>query len=312
MYDGYLTDIDGVKVGHITDEENKTGCSAILIPEGAVCGSDVRGGAPGTRETDLTKPGKLVEKAHCVMLSGGSAFGLAAASGAMDELEEMGIGLDVGVTKVPIVLSAVIFDLAYGSAKVRPTAEDGKKAVRIASSEEKRQGRIGAGTGATVGKSMGMNYAMRSGLGSACITTGNGAKVAAMVVVNALGDVIEDGRILSGMQMNGEFLNSENFFIEGLHSEDFARKTAGQNTTIGVVVTDAKLNKAEINKVAEVAHNGYARAILPVHTMNDGDTIFALATGKVDSCDSVDTICVCAQEAMRRAIINSQIYSVLF
>ncbi|MBP3939881.1 MAG: P1 family peptidase [Christensenellaceae bacterium] len=307
-YSGYLTDVPGILVGHYTDEENKTGCTAIICKNGAVCGSDVRGGAPGTRETDLTKPGKMVERAHCVMLSGGSAFGLAAASGAMDQLEEMGIGLDTGAAKVPIVLSAVIYDLGFGSAKVRPTAEDGKKAVLAASSTENRQGSVGAGTGATVGKALGPMHMMRSGLGSATVKTGKGTIVSAMVVCNAVGDIYDGKEILLGLQKDGRFLDTEKLFmnsfdVSGLLSKAEIADLTGKNTTIGVIATNAKLTKAEVNKVAEVAHNGFARAIRPVHTMNDGDTIFALATGEAEG-DSVDTIAVCAQEAMRQSILN--------
>lgn len=301
-FSGYVTDIKDVLVGHYTDEKNKTGCTAILFPKGAVAGSDVRGGAPGTRETDLTKPGHTVEKIHGICLSGGSAYGLAAAQGVMQALEEKDCGFDVGVAKVPIVCGAVLFDLTYGSAKVRPTQENGYTAAMNATSTERSQGSIGAGTGATVGKFFGLEYQQRSGLGSACVELPGGVKVAALVAVNALGDIYdENGKIIKGACENGVFKNTMESVLNGYKST----VTVGRNTTIGVIVTNAKLNKEQINRVAMVAHNGYALSIRPVHTMQDGDSIFAAATGEKEA--SVDEICIAAEVAMQRAVINAAV-----
>lgn len=300
LYNGYITDIDGIMVGHHTNEKAKTGCTAILIPNGAVVGSDVRGGAPGTREIALTKTGNLIEKIHAVTLSGGSAFGLASASGVMNYLEQQGIGFDVGVAKVPIVCGAVIFDLSYGASDIRPTEADGYEAAKSATKLEARQGSIGAGTGATVGKTFGNNYAQRSGLGSATVELPNGVLVSALVIVNALGDVYdEQGNIIRGANKNGKFLNTVEKLISG--EEIIAR--AGTNTTIGVVATNVLLTKEEANKMASVAQNGLAIAIRPVHTMRDGDTIFALSVGNKKA--STDVICLAAQIATQRAIINA-------
>lgn len=301
-YSGYLTDIKGVLVGHYSDEKDKTGCTAILFPEGAVAGSDVRGGAPGTRETDLTKPGHTVQKIHGICLSGGSAYGLAAAQGVMQALEEKGCGFDVGVAKVPIVCGAVLFDLTYGSPDVRPTQENGYTAAMNASESERRQGSIGAGTGATVGKFFGLEYQQRSGLGSACVELPGGVKVAALVAVNALGDIYdENGQIIKGACENGKFKNTVQSVLNGAKSTI----TVGRNTTIGVIVTNAELNKEEVNRVAMVGHNGYALSIRPVHTMQDGDSIFAAATGEVKA--NVDDICIAAAVAMQRAVINAAV-----
>lgn len=301
-YSGYVTDIDGVLVGHYTDEVNKTGCTAILFPKGAVAGSDIRGGAPGTRETDLTKPGHTVEKIHGICLAGGSAYGLAAAQGVMQALEEKDCGFDVGVAKVPIVCGAVLFDLTYGSAQVRPTQENGYAAAMLASADERSQGSIGAGTGATVGKFFGLEYQQRSGLGSACVELPGGVKVAAIVAVNALGDIYdENGQIIKGACENGKFKNTMQSVLGGAKST----VTVGRNTTIGAIVTNAALNKEQVNRVAMVAHNGYALSIRPVHTMQDGDSIFAAATGEVQA--NVDDICIAAEVAMQRAIINAAV-----
>lgn len=299
-YQGYLTDIQGVLVGHYTDEKNKTGCTAILFSQGAVAGSDVRGGAPGTRETDLTKPGHTVEKIHGICLSGGSAYGLVAAQGVMEALEEQGCGFDVGVAKVPIVCGAVLFDLTYGNPQVRPTQANGYAAAMQASAAERGQGSIGAGTGATVGKFFGLEYQQRSGLGSACVELPGGVKVAALVAVNALGDIYdEEGKIIRGACENGVFKNTVASVLQGYRST----VTVGRNTTIGVIVTNAALTKEQVNRVAMVAHDGYALSIRPVHTMQDGDSIFAAATGEVPA--QVDDICIAGAVAMQRAIINA-------
>ncbi|MBQ4062321.1 MAG: P1 family peptidase [Christensenellaceae bacterium] len=304
MYSGYITDIDGIEVGHYTDSVNKTGLTAVIARKGAVCGCDVRGGAPGTRETALTRPGQLVKEAHAVVLSGGSAFGLASASGVMDELERQGIGLDMGVAKVPIVLGAVLYDLEYGSANVRPTYDNGVQAVLNASSLERGMGNIGAGTGATAGKLLGMSCSQKCGLGSACIDIGGGVKVAAIVAVNALGDVYdEQGNIICGAKSESGYINTERAML----TMGAGHAKAGGNTTIGIVATNAKLNKEQANKMASIAHNGYALAIRPVHTMFDGDTVFTLATCEKEADENV--LYAAAQTVMRYAIINAALSS---
>jgi len=293
--------LEGFYVGHATDRQNRTGCTAILCPAGAVGGVDVRGAAPGTRETDLLKPGNLVERAHCVMLSGGSAFGLEAACGAMDFLREKGIGLPVGVGVVPIVPSAVLFDLSCG-APVYPDKAMGRAACEAAfSGEEPSWGCVGAGTGATVGKAAGPAFAMNGGIGYSVIDLPQGGKVACIVAVNAVGDVVdENGTVIAGMRApSGTFVNTEDFLLSGGKSQ----LLVGTNTTIGAVLTDVALDKAQANRLATVAHDGYARAIHPVHTQSDGDTIFALSCG--DKQENFVILCTAAAKAMAQAIRNA-------
>jgi len=300
MYKGYLTDISGLRVGHMEDEKGLTGCTVILGGKGVTGGIDVRGSGPGTRETDVFDPKKTVDQVHAIVLTGGSAFGLNVAGGVMEYLEENDIGVDVGMTKVPIVPSAVIFDLGIGDYSLRPTREMGYLAAKNASEKETRQGNIGAGLGATVGKLLGMDYAMKSGLGSATIEAGD-LKVSALVVVNAVGDIFDlDGKQIAGPydNKNESLLNSMEILKSGQ-----VKNTRLTNTTIGVIGTNGRLTKAQANKVAEMGHNGYARRINPIHTSLDGDTIFTLATGEVDA--SVDLIGSLGQEAMSRAIVNA-------
>lgn len=298
-----FTDIPGIKVGHEQDLEAATGCTVIICEEGACAGVDVRGGAPGTRETDLLNPVNLVEKVHAVMLAGGSAFGLDAASGVMQYLEEKGAGFDVGVTIVPIVAGAVLFDLTCGDYKVRPDKEMGYRACLNAGNQECPEGTIGAGTGATVGKILGMEYAMKGGLGSYCLKAGD-LMVGAIVAVNCLGDVVDPatGRILAGTLTEDKmsFAGTEEVMIK---QQDSKKNLFSGNTTIGVVATNAVLNKSQANKVASMAHNGYGRAIRPAHSMFDGDSIFALATGKVEA--DVNVVGVMAARAMEQAVIRA-------
>ncbi len=286
-----ITDISGIRVGHVDDQAAMTGCTVILCEDGAVGGVDQRGGAPGTRETDLLRPLHMVEKVHAIMLAGGSAFGLDAASGAMRYLEEKGIGVNTGVARVPIVPSAILFDLAVGDPKVRPDAEMGYQACLNASTEPPANGSVGAGAGATVGKILGPGQAMRSGIGSASMEISNGVIVAAIVAVNAIGDVVdpETNQIIAGARpvKKGPIkIGGSEKFADTLQvmRSFFGRTAMGfaarQNTTIGVVATNAKLTKEEANKLAQMAQNGLALTIRPAHTMLDGDTIFALATGK--------------------------------
>lgn len=291
-----ITDIEGIHVGHWTDSAAKTGCTAILCERGAVGGVDVRGAAPGTRETDLLRGYHAVERIHGVMLSGGSAFGLAAASGAMHYLEERGIGLDVGVTKVPIVPSAVLFDLAVGDGAVRPGEREGYAACAGASKDAPLRGRVGAGCGATVGKAAGMQYAMPGGIGSCCMDLGGGVYLAALAAVNALGDVCDHhtGEILAGANIDGTVVPCFSL-LEAQPS------FAGTNTTLGVIATNAAITREEANKLAEMAHDGFALAIRPVHTPMDGDTVFALSTAALPSVPLLKLFSL-APEVMARAI----------
>ncbi len=305
MYEGYITDVSGIKVGHMDSDEGLTGCTVIICEEGATGGVDVRGSAPGTRETDLFKAEKMVDRVHALVLAGGSAFGLDAASGLMKYLEENNVGFDVGVTKVPIVASAVIFDLNLGDYRIRPDFKMGYEAGNNASEKENRQGNIGAGMGASVGKILGPGKSMKSGLGSASVRVGD-LLVSAMVVVNSFGDIYD----LKGKQIAGPF-DYENKVL--LNTVDIMKemgkeiKFKNENTTIGLIATNAILTKAEANKVAQMAHNGFAKIINPVHTMVDGDTIFTMATGRIKS--DVNLVGVLAVEAMSKAIINGVINS---
>lgn len=307
MYLGYLTDVKGVEVGHFEDLEALTGVTVVLPPEGSVCGVDVRGGAPGTRETDLLRPENFVNNVHGVLLAGGSAFGLDAAGGVMKYLEEKDIGLDVGVGKVPIVPGAVIFDLACGDAKVRPDSNMGYRACEKASREENRQGIVGAGAGATVGKILGNDFAMKSGLGSATIKSGD-LVVAALTICNAFGDIFDFEKHIqiAGCydRINREFMNTIEIYKD--MNSDYSAFNQGKNTTISVVATNGIFNKAECMKISSMAHNGYANSIFPVHTLSDGDTIFTLATGEVKS--DVSLVGSLASQAIARAVANS-IYS---
>jgi L-aminopeptidase/D-esterase-like protein len=300
---GQITDVPGVKVGQKENMDALTGCTVVLFEDGAVGGVDVRGSAPGTRETDLLNPINLVEKLHGILLSGGSAFGLDAASGVMQYLEEQGIGLDVGVAKVPIVPGAVLFDLAVGDSKVRPDKEMGYEAAQSASSEKFKTGNAGAGCGATVGKLAGPDYCMKGGLGSASVRLENGIVIGAIVAVNAVGDVRNPatGKIMAGPydRKRSTMLDSMVLLEKNYH----AVIPAGTNTTIGVVAINASLTKSEANKVAQMAQDGYARTIYPVHTMNDGDTIFATATGGIHI--PVDVAGALAAKVMEMAILNA-------
>ncbi|MDD2481824.1 MAG: P1 family peptidase [Lutispora sp.] len=297
-----IKEIPGIRIGNAEDLTGGTGCTVIICDKGGTGGVDVRGGAPGTRETDLLNPVNLVDKIHGILLAGGSAFGLDAAAGIMEYLEERRIGFDVGVTKVPIVAGAVLFDLAVGDYKIRPDKKMGYRACLNSESEEFTEGCVGAGTGASVGKILGMDKAMKGGLGSFCIRVGR-LYVGAIVAVNCLGDVVEpaSGQILAGAYSSEDkrFLNSESIMIDGFQK---AGDPFTGNTTIGAIITNGKLTKAGANKIASMAHNGYARSIRPTHTMHDGDTIFALATGDVDA--DVNQIGVLAAKAMEQAVIN--------
>jgi L-aminopeptidase/D-esterase-like protein len=305
-----LTAVPGVKVGHFTLSERPTGCTVILTEAGATAGVDVRGGAPGTRATDLLRPENIVQQVHGIVLSGGSAFGLDTATGVMRYLEEKGVGFDVGVAHVPIVPAAVIFDLPVGGKSgVRPGADCGYRAAQAASSGTVAEGSVGAGAGATVGKSAGMGQAMKAGIGTASITTADGLIVAALVVVNAAGDIVDPatGRVIAGLRTpDGKGLaDARKVARAGLFGVSFQAPRPVENTTLGVIATNAALTKAQAQKVAQMAHDGLARAISPAHTPVDGDTIFTLATGGRAGEANVGQIGALAAEVMADAILRA-------
>ncbi len=298
-----IIDVPGIKVGHSQDLKAGTGCTVIICEKGAVAGVDVRGGAPGTRETDLLNPVNLVNQVQAIYLSGGSAFGLDGASGVMKYLEEKGVGFDVVVTKVPIVPGAVLFDLGVGDYRVRPDAKMGYEACLKASEEEVSQGNVGAGTGATVGKIFGGFRCMKSGLGTASFKSQE-LIVGAIVAVNCFGDVIDPkrGEVIAGVLTEDKkgFVNTMSLLknlSQGIGS-DFSK-----DTTIGVIATNAKLTKAGATKVAMMTQDGYGRTISPAHTMFDGDTIFCMATGEIEA--GVNVVGVIAAEVMARAIVKA-------
>ncbi len=300
MYNNIL-DVKGIKVGQAEDTNGLTGCTVIICEEGATCGVDVRGGGPGTRETDLLDPINMIQKVHAVVLSGGSAFGLESTCGVSKYLEEQNIGFDVGVAKVPIVTGAVLFDLVVGNPKCRPNIEMGYEACKNASYKELKQGNYGAGCGATVGKIKGIEYAMKGGIGSYSIKLDNGLVVSALIAVNAFGDIYEDGKVIAGVLSDDKesILNSYELMKNGMNKGGFNI----DNTTIGVVVTNAKLDKAGCKKVSQMAHNGYAKSIFPIHTPHDGDTIFTMATGEVES--DITILGSLATEVVQKSIISA-------
>ena len=309
-----ISDIPGIRIGHAQNDAAMTGCTVIICEDGAVGGVDQRGGAPGTRETDALHPMHLVQEVHALVLSGGSAFGLDSASGVVRYLDERGVGFDVGVAHVPIVPAAILFDLGVGDATIRPDAEMGYQACLNAdttSSENSlppAEGNVGAGAGATVGKILGMDHAMKSGIGGASLEVGEGLIVGALAAVNVFGDVIDPqyGTIIAGARVPGgevgEFVDTlkvmaalPDHFLPGFGPR--------QSTLIGVVATTACLNKEQVNKVAQMAHDGLARCVRPAHTMLDGDTIFALATGERQA--DVNIVGAFAAEVFSEAIIRA-------
>jgi len=311
---GGLTDVAGIKVGHFTSAERPTGCTVVLCEAGAVAGVDVRGSAPGTRETELLNPVNTVQQVQAIVLSGGSAFGLDTATGVMRYLEERGLGFKVGAAGVvPIVPAAILFDLEVGDPKsdpkimkIRPNAESGYRACLAAASSPIPQGNVGAGAGATVGKLFGQPFAMKSGLGTASARVGDtGVVVAALVAVNAVGDVIspKSGRIIAGARTpDGHGLrDSMKEIMRGYQ----VVTQAGANTTIGVVATNVELEKVQMTKIAQMAHDGLARTINPVHTPFDGDTIFAVSTGTLKSKVSHGHVGAIAAEVMAQAVLRA-------
>ncbi len=304
-YPGAITDVAGIEVGHDSDTRRPTGCTVVLARAGAVGGVDVRGAAPGTRETDLLVPGNLVQRVHAVLLAGGSAWGLDAAGGVMRWLEQQGIGLDTGHGLVPIVPAAVIFDLGVGDGRIRPDAEAGYRACAAASREAPAQGNVGAGSGALVGKLLGAERAMKGGVGTASVSAA-GHTVGALIVCNAVGDVLDptSGRLLAGARSaDGRTLqDTRQALLQGLQAR---HALAGKNTTIGVIATDAVLDKAQAQRLAQVAHDGLARSINPVHTQLDGDTLFALGTGTSGRPADMLLLATLAAEATARAVVNA-------
>ncbi len=306
---GSITDVEGVRVGHYTDTGAATGCSVVIYEAGAVAGVDVRGSAPGTRETDLLRPTALVDKVHAVLLSGGSAFGLDAASGVVRYLEEHGVGLRFGGAIIPIVPAAILFDLTIGCGDVRPGADDGYAACINASGDAVAEGSVGAGTGATVAKLLGGRCAVKGGIGSASLHLGGGVMVGALVAVNAVGGVYhpECGRILAGPRSpsDGRMLDSMWLITSPEYTALRAEADAPSNTTIGVVATNATLDKAQANKLASAAQDGLALAVRPAHLMSDGDTMFALATGTQDTAVDVNRILAAGVVCVSRAIVSA-------
>jgi L-aminopeptidase/D-esterase-like protein len=305
-----LTEVQGIKVGHHTLAERPTGCTVILVDgDGAVGGVSQRGGAPGTRETDLLNPANMVDKVNAIVLSGGSAYGLDAAQGVVRYLEERNIGWKVGQSGVvPIVPAAILFDLGFGGKpQIRPTAECGYKAAMAATDGPVAEGNVGAGAGATVGK-MGMGRSMKAGIGTSSIALPSGLIVSAIVAVNAVGDIIDptDGRVVAGVRSeDGKTLADVRVLLRSGALTRRPPPRPGENTTIGLVATNARLSKIDINRVAMMADDGFARAINPSHTVGDGDTVFALATGRWDGEANATMVGMMAAEAMAEAIVRA-------
>ena len=302
MHDS-ITDVPGIKVGHAQDAEAATGCTVILFEDGAVTGADVRGGGPGTRETDALNPVNFVNEAHAVYLGGGSAYGLEGASGVMQYLEERNKGLDVGVGVVPIVPGAVLFDLPVARSDVRPDKAMGYRACINAVSPNVEMGNVGAGTGATVGKPAGIDYMMKGGLGTASCVTRN-LIIGVLVAVNCFGDIIDPA---AGSRIAGALAEDKKSFADSVRVLAKAHQEGSPvfsgNTTLGMIATNAKLTKAQATKVAQMAHDGFARTINPIHTMYDGDTVFCAATGEVDT--DLTTVGSLAAEVTARAVIRA-------
>ena len=317
IHNNSLTSLQGILVGHYTDDRRPTGCTVVLCPEGAVAGVDVRGAAPGTRDTDAISPSNTVQKVHGVLLTGGSAYGLDAAGGVMRWLEERGHGFQVGPAIVPIVPAAVIFDLwvddfSAGQTKpeknprIRPDAQAGYLACQAANSKPVPQGNIGAGAGATLGKLNGPDCAMKGGIGSASLCV-HGVTVAALVVCNALGDVVDPqtGKLLAGARVSADSRTLLDIRQAQLNGHGIAKPLAGSNTTIGVVATDAVLTKPQAHRLAQVAHDGLARSIRPVHTPMDGDTLFVLGTGTSGQAADMMLLSTMAAEVTAMAVVNA-------
>lgn len=302
---GAITDVAGIEVGHFTDTRRPTGCSVVLARGGAVAGVDVRGAAPGTRETDLLAPSNVVERVHGILLAGGSAWGLDAASGVMRWLDEQGVGLVVGPARLPLVPGAVLFDLPLGDQRIRPDAQAGYAACQAASRSAPAEGNVGAGAGAAVGKIFGINRAMKGGIGTASITV-DGVTMGALVACNALGDVIDPdtGRVLAGARtVDGKALADTRRAL--LRGDAPQPMLAGSNTTIGVIATDAVITKIQAGRLATMGHDGLARAINPLHTLSDGDALFMLGTGESGKTLGMMTLGAMAAEVAMLAVVRA-------
>jgi len=311
LFPGDITRVHGIRVGHAENRTARTGLSVVLAGgDGAVGGVDVRGAAPGTRETDLLRPGNLIEKINAIVLSGGSAYGLASVDGVMSYLEKSGVGADMGYIKVPIVPAAVLYDLDVGDATIRP---DAKMALNACQKAQKstQQGCIGAGCGATVGKLVPGATPMKGGVGTASITLPSGITIGALAVVNSVGDIYHPmtGRLVACGTMDDDTKVEVMSLMLGTSpgASSLKKLAPGQNTTLAVIATDAVLNKEQVNRLATVSHDGFARAIRPVHTQLDGDIVFSLATGRVDIDQNFVTLCAAAAEVMAMAIYNGVI-----
>jgi len=309
-----ITDVSGIRVGHADDREALTGCTVVLCEKGAVGGVDQRGGAPGTRETDLLRPMHLVQKVHAIVLAGGSAFGLDSATGVVRYLEEKDVGFDVRIAKVPIVPAAILLDLGIGRSDIRPDAEMGYQACMRATEDPPQEGNVGAGTGATVGKILGDIGSMKSGIGTASVEIGGGAIVGAIVAVNCFGDVLDPatGEIVAGarttkvgpVQIGGDepFADTQ-AVMKSLAGKAILRFAARTNTVIGVIATNAQLSKEETNYIARMGHDGLARVVRPAHTLFDGDTLFALSTGTKKA--DVNTVGAYGADVVAQAIYRA-------
>lgn len=300
-----ITDVGGIKVGHYTDSTHATGCTVLLCANGCIAGVDVRGSAPGTRETDLLRPGNLIQQVHAVLLSGGGAFGLDAASGVMRYLEERGAGFKLGASIVPIVPAAILFDLGLVSGQVRPDALAGYKASQSAKAGAVQEGSVGAGTGATIGKALGLTHAVKGGIGTASMRVGKKTVVGAIAAVNAYGDVVNpgDGQTMAGprkLRGNG-FHDTRQLLLQG----KVTRAATPTNTTLVVVACSARLTKEEITKIAQQAQNGIALTIRPAHTMGDGDIVFGLATSQNDERLPLNQLGAAATEVTSQAIMSA-------
>jgi L-aminopeptidase/D-esterase-like protein len=306
MLNETITAVNGIQVGHYTDLNNATGCSVVLCRNGAVGGVDVRGGSPGTRETDVLRPMHRVDRVHSVVLSGGSAFGLDAASGVVKYLESQDIGVAAGDSIVPIVSSAILFDLGIGNKDIRPDANNGRSASEIANSSPVEQGSVGAGTGATVGKALGIQNSMKGGIGSAVLTLPSGITVASLIAVNSWGSIVDymSNKVLAG-PLSGEPRRVVDTFDVLLGTVSDGQQIFGFNTTIGVVATDAILTKEEANFLAQVSHDGLALAIRPCHTIRDGDTMFCMATCERSDAVDMTAIGAAAVHVTAQAVVNA-------
>jgi L-aminopeptidase/D-esterase-like protein len=310
MPQGSLTDVPGLKVGHFTHAKRPTGCTVVLAEAGATAGADVRGGAPGTRDIELLRPEMSVRQIHALVLSGGSAFGLAAADGVMRYLEERKIGFPIAGGVVPIVPAAILFDLGVGGATPRPDAESGYSAAKAATGDPVAQGNVGAGAGATVGKIFGRERAMKGGLGSASLKLPGGLVIAALAAVNCIGDVgdPDSGALLAGARSeDGKRLIDT--MIELRRGVTVEAATRGENTTLGIVAANVEWTKAEATKVAQMAHDGLARAIRPAHMPMDGDTVFALGTGGKPVAALLATIGALAADVLAQAVVAAVLHA---